>query len=240
MSDETTKSPREELPAGPLAVIARLPAMGKVMLTARRGGATHERIGDVTEIGIDGLVARLGGDCHAARIDAAVALKAVADRTGKMQDRALPRVDFETADGDIAFSVIALDGLEPFEAALEPLGAGDPRPERVKPAPNASEVGEDDPGAAPLAAAQASGREVTIELTAPGLVQSWRGVIASVKPAMGFINVMQPDFHLHLRGGAVARWRRVDAGGAVTLLAEDAAGAPTGLALHGSAAAFGA
>ena len=81
---------------------------------------------------------------------------------------------------------------------------------------------------------------MTIAFSRPGLTQSWNGVIESVSPAMGFINVMRPDFHLHLRGGAVARWRRNGlANGAVEMVAEDAQGAPTGLVVRGPGGAFG-
>ena len=78
--------------------------------------------------------------------------------------------------------------------------------------------------------------EVTIEFRRPGLTQSWNGVIEDVKPAMGFINVMRPDFHLHLRGGAVRRWRRAEAGdGMVEMTAENAQSEPIGLIVRGPA-----
>ena len=65
-------------------------------------------------------------------------------------------------------------------------------------------------------------------------------MIESVKPAMGFINVMKPDFHLHLRGGAVASWQRKDIGGGVVeMIAQDAKSAPTGLVVRGPGSAFG-
>ena len=44
---------------------------------------------------------------------------------------------------------------------------------------------------------------------APGFEQAFRGVVETVKPAMGFINVMRADFHLHLKSAAVAEWRPI-------------------------------
>ena len=34
--------------------------------------------------------------------------------------------------------------------------------------------------------------------------QRWRGIVPAINPAMGFINLIAADFHLHLRAGAVA------------------------------------
>ena len=73
----------------------------------------------------------------------------------------------------------------------------------------------------PLQAALEAGTTVTIGFWRKGFEQEWTGVIESVKPSMGFINVMRPDFHLHLLGGAVAGWNE---GAAL-----DADGKPTGL-----------
>lgn len=232
------KPVREALACGPRAVIERLPLFGRAMLTANGGGATHERIGPIGETRLEGDAAILAGACHDARIDLGVVVRAVADRTGKMKDRALPRVEFQDASGETLFSVIALEGLEPFEAALAPLGGGEPLPQKEKPAGAPAELREGDPGEAPFAAAAQGGGEVTVALSAPGLVQRWRGAVAEIKPAMGFINVMTPDFHLHLRGGAVAGWRREEASGEVTFAAEDASGATTGLTVSGPASAF--
>jgi len=43
--------------------------------------------------------------------------------------------------------------------------------------------------------------------------------VETVKPAMGFINIMRGDFHLHLKSGAVAEWRET-AGERLALSAE--------------------
>ncbi|MFD1332843.1 hypothetical protein ACFQ4O_12635, partial [Methylopila musalis] len=159
------KPARALLAEGPKAVIERLPLFGRAMLTANRGGATHERIGAIETVAFEDGAAILSGANHDARIDLSVIVRAVADRTGKMKDRALPRVEFQTADGEVAFSVIALDGLDPFEAALAPFGDGEPLPEKEKPeTPAAAELQDADPGRAPFDAARAAGGDVTVAL----------------------------------------------------------------------------
>nr|WP_145994372.1 hypothetical protein [Mesorhizobium loti] len=60
-----------------------------------------------------------------------------------------------------------------------------------------------------------------------------------IKPAMGYVNVIQPDFHLHLKGGAVANWRREDDGEQVRFLAITEDGNEIGLAVSGARASFG-
>ncbi|HEY0292345.1 MAG TPA: hypothetical protein VGC51_08400 [Hansschlegelia sp.] len=239
MSDPADRPEREALSAVPRAVLDRLPLLGRAMLTANRGGATHERIGPITAVTFDGDVAALAGDCHDAVIDLTVVVRAVADRSGKMKDRALPRVEFQGADGETVFSVIALEGLELFEAALATLKDGEALPPKEKPADGGpAELGENDPGLEPFAAARAAEGEVVVSFATPGLTQRWRGRVPEIKPISGFINVMTSDFHLHLRGGAVARWRREEGADGLVLTAEDAAGAPTGLTVSGPASSF--
>ena len=230
---------REALASAPAAVIERLPFMGRAMLTAAHGGATHERIGVIGAARVEGAEAILSGEFHDARIDLGVVVRAVADRTSKMKDRALPRVEFQRADGEAVFSVIALDGLEPFEVALEPLPGGEPLPPKEKAAPGeAAELKEGDPGEEPFVLARDGSDDVEVAFAVPGLVQRWRGKVPEIKPAMGFINVMAPDFHLHLRGGAVASWSRSEGAAGVSFTAQDKSGAPTGLTVTGPASAF--
>lgn len=237
MTDAAQKHQREALACPPSAVIERLPLMGRAMLTAAHGGATHERMGPISSARVEGAVATLSGEFHDARIDLDVIVRAVADRTGKMKDRALPRIEFQRADGEAVFSVIALEGLEPFEAALEPFSDGEPLPPKEKTPGDPAELRDGDPGEQPFAAARDRG-DVTIAFEAPGLIQRWTGVVPEIKPAMGFINVMTADFHLHLRGGAVASWSRSEDGSRLAFSALDHAGAPTGLTVSGPASAF--
>jgi putative heme degradation protein len=97
------------------------------------------------------------------------------------------------------------------------------------------EVEEGDVGAAPFEAACRAQAEITIELHREGLLQRWSGKVEAVKPAMGFINVMRPDFHLHLRAGSVHGWRVVGETGDVELEAHNAEGQATGLVVRGPA-----
>lgn len=215
--------------------------LGRVMLTTSRDGATHERMGAVERVMRSGLRVRLTGAAHDAEIDTAALGAVILDRSGRLKDKILPRLDFHGRDGMVLFSLVGLDGLEPFDAGIAEL-RGMPAVAPPPPtSPERAEVAEADPGAIPFEIARSAGVPVSIELQREGLRQAWSGTIEAVRSAMGFINVMQPDFHLHLRAGAVAAWRmradRAEAGG-VELLAEDARGDWIGLAVRGPAAAL--
>lgn len=215
---------REILPVPPASVIRQLPAMGNLMITAKRGGATHERIGPVETVEIEDGWLVCGGAAHDSRIDPVAITSVIVDRTAIMQDKVYPRIDFRSGD-DVLFSVVGFAGIEPFDAALELFGPGEALPEEAKePREKRDEASLEDIGAVPLQAALDAGTDVTIGFSRRGFEQRWTGVIETVKPAMGFINVMRPDFHLHLLGGAVAGWND---GAAL-----DAGGKPTGLWLE--------
>lgn len=218
-----TTNPREILPVAPAAVIRKLPAMGNLMITSKQNGATHERIGSVETVTTadDWLVC--GGSAHDSRIDPRVITAIIVDRTSIMQDKCYPRIDFHRGD-EVLFSVVGFAGIEPFDAALAEFGPGEPVPEAARePRAGRDDASLEDAGAVPLVAALEAASRVSIDFRREGFEQSWTGVIESVKPAMGFINVMRPDFHLHLLGNTVAGWKD----GA----AFDKAGAATGLSL---------
>lgn len=239
MTQET--NPRERLTRAPSEILKSLPAMGRVMLSTRSGGATHERMGEVEAVAIEGNEARLSGAFHDSRIDLTAVVRIVADRTSKMRERVLPRLECQDASGETLFSLIGLDGLEPFDKALAAFGAGEPLEPAMREAPGtggAADIPADDLGARSFASILASGETISIDIERPGLFQRWEAVLPEPKPAMGFVNIMQPDFHLHLRAGAVASWLRSESGGTVTLHALDSEGKPFGLVLRGPAAAF--
>lgn len=237
-----TANPREKLAQKPAEILAALPQMGRVMLSARGGGATHERIGLVEAVAVEGDGLRLSGAAHDSVIDLTAVADLVADRTSKMRDKSLPRLECRSAGGETLYSLIALDGPELFEQALAPFGQGEALAPVEKPAMDAGgekpAISADDLGALTFAAIREAGEPIAIELRRPDLRQVWRGDLPEPKPAMGFVNLMQGDFHLHLKAGAVARWRRVESGGEVELHGEDADGASLGLVLVGPAAAF--
>lgn len=236
----TTKPALEILPLDPLKVLTCLPAMGRVMITARQDGATHERIGPVEFVTPVRTAIRCRGNAHDSTIDAAAIASIIVDRTGKMKDRVLPRIDFMGTRSDILFSVVGLEGLEPFDGGLGGLeGTALAERDREERKSFPDNLSDNDPGFGPLLEAVAAAAPVTIELNRPGITQSWYGVIAEVKPAMGFGNVMTSDFHLHLRAGTVSGWRAApSADGELALHALDLGGAETGLVLRGPRGAF--
>ena len=218
-----TTNRREILPVPPASVIRKLPAMGDLMITAKQNGATHERIGTIETVTIDDGWLVCGGAAHDSRIDPTVITTVIVDRTSAMQEKVYPRIDFRRGD-EVLFSVVGFAGIEPFDAALDEFGPGDALPEEPKePRAKRDEASLEDAGALPLQAALEAGTKVSIGFKRRGFEQNWTGVIESVKPAMGFINVMRSDFHLHLLGSTVSAWKD---GAAL-----DADGVPTGLSL---------
>lgn len=237
-----TPNPRERLKQAPQDILARLPEMGRVMLSARGGGATHERIGTVERVAVEGTSIVLAGAAHDSRLDLGAIACLVADRTSRMRDKSLPRIECVDASGETLYSLIALDGPELFEQALAAFGPGEALEPKEKPAPGTGgekpELAEGDLGAATFAAIRATQIPVTVELRRPDLHQLWKGVLPEAKPAMGFVNLMESDFHLHLKAGAVALWVRREGAAGVELHAEDAEGTPLGLVMAGPAEAF--
>lgn len=235
-----TKAIREVLACSVVAAVEATRGMGRVMLSVSDQGATHERIGVVETVTVEPDAVSLSGAAHDSRIDLTVIKGVVADRSGRMKDKVLPRIEFQDAGGTTLFSIIGLDGIEPFDTALEAVGAGSPLPEKERPTPPAggnapAEIAPDDVGARPLHAARDGGATIGVVYRGNGLEQRWTGTVAEVRPAMGFINIIQPDFHLHLKAGAVTRWRSEAVGDGVALHAEDAEGRPLGLILTGPA-----
>jgi hypothetical protein len=210
MLDKPTTFPRARLAATPEAVLAALPQVGRLMVTAKNLGATHERIGAVETVSFADGWAIIGGAEHESRIELASIAEMIVDRTSVMKDKAYPRIDLNRADGSYICGIVAFDGLEPFDSAIAAFGPGealDPKPEtgpseRIEPAAT-------DPGLVTLEAVRDAATPVIVGFRQPGFTQAFRGVVETVKPAMGFINIMRADFHLHLKSGAVAEWREV-------------------------------
>jgi len=230
MLDKPNTLPRARLDADARDVLATLPAIGRLMVTAKHLGATHERIGQVESVTFENGWAVIAGAEHDSQIELAAIGEIVVDRTSVMKDKAYPRIDLHRADGSYIRGIVGFDGIEPFDAAVAPLGQGmaiDPRPEA--PGGERIEASETDPGRLPLEDAQAAAAPVVIGFRRPGFRQFWRGTIETVKPAMGFINVMRADFHLHLKAGAVAEWRRDSVTGERE--AHNSDGEPLGLTL---------
>lgn len=232
MLDKPATFPRARLAATPEAVLATLPQVGRLMVTAKNLGATHERIGPVETVRFADGWAIIGGADHESRIELSAIAEMIVDRTSIMQGKCYPRLDLNRADGSYICGIVGFDGIEPFDGAIAAFGPGealDPKPEtgpteRIEPDPT-------DPGLLVLEATREAATPVIIGFRQPGFWQAFRGVVETVKPAMGFINVMRPDFHLHLKSGAVAEWRTIE----TERRAVDAAGRELGLYLQSAA-----
>lgn len=235
---EPTATTRRFVLETPDTVVRRLPDIGKLMIIGKRNGVTHERIGPVERVEDEGGFLACRGQDHDSRLDPRLVSVIVIDTSSVMQDQVYPRLDFNGTDGEPVFSIVGFGGLEPFEAALAGLSTEiDPvdRPKAGR--PERAEVATDDPGLAPLNAALASSETIVIAFDQPGFSQRWSGIVQKVSPAMGFINVMTSDFHLHLLGGTVSRWREELKDDGIVLVAYDKDERPTGLSLHAKTAA---
>ena len=102
----------------------------------------------------------------------------------------------------------------------------------------APEVGDEEPGLKPCGAAPRNQAGVRIGLDLPAFKQEWSGEMPDVRPSRGFINVMKPDFHLHLKAGHVASWHEVEEGDEYRFYALNEAGQQTGLVVSGKKDAF--
>jgi putative heme degradation protein len=229
---------RERLPVPPASVIRALPAVGKLMITAKRSGATHERIGTIEAVTIDDGWLVCSGTEHDSRIDPSAIVNIIVDRSSIMGDQAYPRIDFFDASEECLFSVVGFGGMAPFDAALAQFGPGEALPDKPRdPLGSKAEVNLEDPGARPFNLALDTGATVTVTFSRTGFSQRWSGLVERVNPAMGFVNITQADFHLHLRAKAIAGWRSSDDAGVAVQEALDSEGAPIGLVVRGVALA---
>ena len=237
MSDEIIL--RQRLLESPVRLLNRLPLAGKLMIVAQHDGVTHERIGNVERLEKNGDRVICIGEAHDCSIDLACVASVVLDRTARLKDKVLPKLEFQNAGEETLFTVVSLDNGDSFELGF----ATFPGVPVVVPDKKSSEVASlarDDPGFQPLRAAIEAATEIEIQMGRPGLNQRWRGIVPAINPAMGFINLIVADFHLHLRGGAVASWQShaTGGGGTVELAAIGQGGKPLGLVLVGPAATF--
>lgn len=236
MSEQPT---RAKLLADPADVLKTLPTMGKLMINAKSCGATHERIGVVEKVEVrDGWIYFSGAEHHS-RIDLSAIASLIADRSSVMQEKVYPRIDLLAEDESVIGSVIGFEGAEPFDKALDSFEFATLEPKvRDQSTMEKQEVGEGDPGLTPFSAAQRNKAEIRIALELPAFKQEWGGEMPEVRPSRGFINVMKPDFHLHLKAGRVASWREVKKGDDLTFYALNDTGDEIGLIVSGNKDAF--
>ncbi|MCL7999479.1 hypothetical protein M8994_14620 [Brucella sp. 21LCYQ03] len=220
-------------------VLKTLPSMGKLMINSKSGGATHERIGNVEHVEIRGEWIYFSGAEHHSSINLSAIASLIADRSSVMQEKVYPRIDLLAADESVIGSVIGFEGAEPFDKALEGFTFTELEPaNKDRTVGEALEISNEEPGLKPFMAAQRNKAEVRIEIDLPAFKQEWSGEMPEVRPSRGFINVMKPDFHLHLKAGHVASWREVEAAEEYRFFALNAAGEETGLIVSGKKDAF--
>ncbi len=232
MMETSSPTDRRRLNAAPDDVLPLLTGLGRIMAIGKHKGVTHERIGRVEAVVIADGRARLEGDAHAGELDLAKVTSITADFTAAMGDKAMPRLEFANARGEPILSIVVLDGRQEFDQAFGGLPAEEAGAAAAVPRPERRDLADDDPGFLLLDALRRSGDTVELLLERAGFAQSWRGPIEKVSSGMGFANVMTDSFHLHLRGGSVARWRwQADTARLVALDAEDL---PIGLFIRGA------
>lgn len=237
MDQQLEKKTRRVIEAQAATIIRRLPALGNLMIIGKANGATHERIGTVETVDeIDGWLAATGNHHHS-RMDPSIVCRVILDTSSIMQNQVYPRLDFQDDKGNTLFAFVGFAGETPFETALADLARTELEPSPPADRPQRPEVAENDPGAKPLKAALDKAQPVTIAFESRGFAQSWTGIVEKVSPGMGFINIMRPDFHLHLLGGTVSAWGEETAVYGVRLTALGTDGNATGLSLSAAEAA---
>lgn len=207
MLAKNPRPPREQLAVSPIDVLRRLPSVGKLMVAANNAGVTHERIGPVETIDAGGSWAVVSGKTHDSQIDLAAIAAIIVDRTSVMRDKVYPRIELHRADGTHLCHFVGFDGLEAFDDAISFLGEGQPLEAVASPEPRERrDVSDADAALVRLDAERDSASRLVVSFQQPGFVQRWTGVIEEVRAAMGFVNIIRPDFHLHIRAGAINGW----------------------------------
>ncbi|WP_159998310.1 hypothetical protein [Roseomonas sp. 18066] len=211
------------LSGDPAVALSRLSGAGRVMAVLSGPGVLLERIGTLEAVvEVDGWL-EFRGPSHTARLRRDALAAVVFDRTPRMRDKPLPRVELQGADGVSLMTLHGLDGGEGFDAALGPV-AGEVAPPRVL--ADVVEEGAASPEPARmLAALRALDVPLRVTLRTATVVQHYEGLLPESREMGGHQNLIQADFHLHLADSAVARWRQEGR----RLLAEGASGAPLGL-----------
>ena len=110
----------------------------------------------------------------------------------------LPKIEFQNSAEETLFTVVSLDNSDKFDAGFTSFGSV-PVATPDKQLSEASQHSDDDPAFQPLRAAIEAGIEIEIQMRRPALDQRWRGKVPALNPAMGFINLIAADFHLHCR-----------------------------------------
>ncbi|WP_417691133.1 hypothetical protein [Roseibium sp.] len=196
---------RHKLHAAPVEVLKRLPGMDRVMMVVRANGFVHERIGLVEQVEVGTGPVKISGKCHSSEINDSLLVAVELDTSSEMRGKVYPRLDFLGQEDEILFSVVGLEGLEVFAAALvsferEAIDLR-PRPSVEDTAPDL----ENDP-ARPFLDGLIGGDEVTVEVAAAAITQRWTGKIEDIRAVGGCFNILTKDFHLHLPAECFSGW----------------------------------
>jgi hypothetical protein len=254
MTDTPAETLVTILNASVTEILDRIPRMGRVMVSASADSVTHELIAPVDQVlhHEQGSTTFQRASKDVSQVMSGAVHRVVVDRSSVMRDKHYPRLSFEAADGRPLFAVVGFEGLEPFDAALEGIVEARAAKAEAPAAPVAEAPALPDPRriADALTLAATSDADFTVGYeTKGGLLQFWTGKIAELKPAMGFINIIQPAFHLHVKDGAIGWWQPLplkvsaeDMGrppsGRMRLAAFRPDGAMTALTLYGPADLF--
>lgn len=200
-------------------VFERISVMGKVMLMQSAAGITFERIGLVDTImhSDQGPSIFLGPPTDDSPkpmlgcLESAAVASLQVDRSNLMKDKIYPRLILRDANQRALLTVIGFDGLEPFDKALSgfletPCEAEVEGAPSLTPALASSQRVKD-------ALSTVAGEDIPVSLSfGPGTASLSRehGAISALKNAMGFVNIIEPDFHLHVKEGAIGWWQEED------------------------------
>ncbi len=185
------------------------------MIFTTTGHVTHERIGMLETVSREGGWVAFGGAAHDARVRLDAIVSISLDRSRRIGEKAYPRIELNDAAGNEIACIVGFEGLEPFDKALGAVKVAaelEPRVTRFNSMPETKEVASDDPARLPFDEARLRGDPVVVEIALPDFMQRWTGRVPELKVSHGFINLMEPDFHLHLRGGCIAQWRDIGTG----------------------------
>ncbi len=136
---------RQRLSDAPARILNRLPLAGKLMIVAQRDGVTHERIGIVERLEKQGDRVVCIGEAHDCSIDLASVTSVVIDRTARMKDKVLPKLEFQNASEETLFTVVSLDNGDKFDLGFATL-PGVPIAVPDKKSSEPSTLANDDPG----------------------------------------------------------------------------------------------
>lgn len=208
MSEQTEHRKWELSDADPCALIEAVAKAGRIMVAMGTDRLRHERLGEIAEVIAKGDGLCIRGELQDAVIYPAKARTVTLDTSTSMKDKIYPRLDFREQDDVRFLSITGLEGEDAFLDCLEgvarrPVTASAPPAETGEPA----DVPEDDAALVLLDSYHRAETPICIEYRCAGGMQKWSGTIERLMAMGGYVNVIQPGFHLHLEAGLVHDWQ---------------------------------